>query len=255
MNLLDPLPHHLARAAEELVQRKARRGRRGKVAGIAIGGALLFGGVAAAASTFWQPLLGDEQRGQPQPSISRPPADQIDQFGVLRRKPTPADRGGVAQAALRLLSPANVEGVRTDYVRVVGGAPGPAVAIVPAVASGDKTDVICLFVTGAADSGGLGCFDEADISAGKGVVQSGDGPDRVVGPPRKYGERSEILPIAPGSGSLTSFGLVPDGVARVRQGDVETAVQDNVFRIRAKEGVAVSQPIVWLNDDGHPVAR
>jgi hypothetical protein len=54
---------------------------------------------------------------------------------------------------------------------------------------------------------------------------------------------------------LTSYGLVPDGVARVRQGDHEAAVTDNLFRIRAEEEIAVEQPIEWLDSDGKLIAH
>jgi hypothetical protein len=255
MNVLDPLSSQLSRAAEKLAQREARRSRRNRIAALAIGGTLALGGVGAAASTIWRPLLGDEQRGRPEASVSRPPDEQLSRFAVLRRPPTSADRDQSAREALSLLSPANVEGVRTAFVRVVAEPKGRDVVLIPAVAAGKKTDVLCLFVKDAADGGGLGCFDGADIRTGQGVVQMGDGPDRLIGPPKRSGERSEIVRVSPGSAFLTSYGLVPDGVARVRQGEVEVPVRDNVFHIRSKEALAVKQRIEWLDTDGNLVAR
>ena len=73
-------------------------------------------GVAAATTGLWNPPLGDAKRGHPTVASSDVPADQLQNFGVLRRPADSLDRDTLTRRALRDLD-GGLEGVRTQRIR------------------------------------------------------------------------------------------------------------------------------------------
>jgi hypothetical protein len=188
-------------AAPPKRRRPARRSA--LVAGLVV---LAVAAPTLAATQPWKPLLGDERRGTPSASRDRPPAVQLAGLGVLRRPQSTADRGALAEYALRL-SDDNVEGIRTADVRLLTSPVIDAVLVpvkrfdlnasrflAPSASKQlkalmvPKRDGLCVFAPDpAGDGGGYGCSTWRQIKAG--LLPSSIGP--IV------------------------YGIVPDGVARV----------------------------------------
>ncbi|MDP2711646.1 MAG: hypothetical protein Q8O56_10550 [Solirubrobacteraceae bacterium] len=274
MTVLDPFVQHLADAAERLAAQPAAMGargrirarlsaiRRGRLATFAAAATLLAGG-AAAATELWRPQLGDERRGNPTASASSPVAEQLARFGVLRRDANPADRSEQVRYALSMFGPRNVQGIRTEHVRLVGthGARLGDV-LVPAARADGKRDVLCLFSRDPKDGGGVICSTTAEILAGRAILMTVAPPpanakQRVVPVPQPAdaGRAKDlgraggtaILTPAP-SGPATLLGFVPDGVSQVRQSGATAAVRNNYFRLRLPRE---AEPAVqWLDADG-----
>jgi hypothetical protein len=209
------------------------RNRRG-IAAIAV--AMLVAGPALAATQPWSPLLGSpDLHSQPKATAAPPPREQLDALGVLRREQTDADRGAVAQNALRYFGKTAVE-IRTPYVRLLGStAAGTASVLVPAKhwdpagESGPSPaaleDPLCVFTPDLnGDGGGKACFKLADIAGGR----------------------------ATGSMGGIYWGLVPDGVASIHAvyADakvVTVPVVDNYYALRQR---GESRDISWIGRDG-----
>jgi hypothetical protein len=139
---------------------------------------------------------------------------------VLRRDAVDADRGVQSRYALRFLDP-GLQGVRTESVRLVGAHDGEGgYVLVPVAGDHGKPDSLCLFARDT-DGGGLSCWTTGEILAGKAVMGMGPGPGPGAPPPGApvittpngtHAVRGG--PLSPGP--ITTFGIVPDGVAQVR---------------------------------------
>jgi len=243
MTVLQQFSNELAAAAQRQARRETVVHRRARITGLAVAGVLMLGGVAAA-TTIWQPQLGGNRRGTPTASLSAPPADQLAEFGVLRRAPTAGDHGAQSTYALRFLDP-SLHGVRTDYVRLLGTqANGEAFVLVPvqsyAAQDGEGpsiTDALCLFSQDV-DGGGLGCFSTQQILDGRAVESMGRPKPLAIAPSgatvtasgRSHFQRVRGVTLT----DVVYFGLVPDGVTSIKltsdQGSVTVPVHDNFFQ-------------------------
>jgi hypothetical protein len=236
----------LERFETQLLAARPRRRRPARRSAVVVGlVALAVAAPTLAATQPWKPLLGDERRGTPSASGDQPPAGQLAGMGVLRRPQTAADRGALAQTALRL-SDDNVDGVRTAAVRLLAS-PATDAVLIPVrrfnlngsrfiapdapeelkQRMAPKTDGLCLFAPDpSGDGGGYGCSTWEEVEAG--LLPSSIGP--VV------------------------YGLVPDGVARVRidlEGgrQLELGVRDNFY---AGRSATARGPLTtaWIDEDG-----
>lgn len=256
------------RAGVRQHRRSTRRSwRRSTVVLVAVS-LLIFAGVAAAATSLWQPQLGDSKGGgHPSASPAAPPTEQLDKLEVLRREQTDQDRGADSRYALRFFGARSLRnplpepdkaitevrrsGIRTNYVRLLkAGDSDPGTVLVPVVESNGIRDALCLFVRDL-DGGGQKCFSTADVLAGAAVLG--------IGKPAP-GTKLIPDPDRPGIGHVSTppdivlSGLVPDGVARVRSAEVTANVHDNYFHLRRRAGTANAR-IQWLDKDGSPVAQ
>jgi hypothetical protein len=247
--LLPRLSEDLTAAAEALAARPRRRRPSLRVAGFVAAGTLTAAGVAAGATALWSPPIGDGS-GRAKATGSAPPATQVAALGVLRREQTDADRGAESLNTLKYLD--GHGDVRTGSVRLLGTQEGGAgfvlVPVVgPAPATSQQgltellrakkaeaegrpvpppaTDQLCLFARDPAGSGGAArCFTLQQVLDGKATL-------------------GFVRP-----GHRIQFGLVADGIARVRADDGTTAdVHDNFFQLQA------GGPLHFLDDHGAEV--
>jgi hypothetical protein len=199
-------------------------------------------GVAGAATRPWSPTLGSDHFDELRPSASStgPPSRQLQILGVLRREQTPTDRSAASDAALRYLTGRTSQGVRIAYVRSV--AEGQAVLIPVASVTRHAirlTDALCVFFGDPTGDGGVrSCWTTDDVVAGRARNSLG----RLV------------------------YGMVPDGISRVRltfvgAQVVEAPVQDNFFVLSAPPApthrpdaaaAATIRQVVWLDGAGFP---
>ena len=279
MTVLQQFSDELFAAAQRQARRETAIRRRARLSGLAVTGALTLGGVAAAATTIWQPQLGDARRGYPTASSSAPPADQLADLGVLRRAATAADHGAQSTYALRFLDP-SLHGVRTDYVRLLGTQTnGKGFVLVPVQSYGATdgaappvADALCLFSQDV-EGGGISCFNTQQVLAGRAVMwmlrmarmaPRPLAPSGVTGsqPGGLHFRREQLRPTTTGG---VGFGLVPDGVANVKltnnQGSVTVPVHDNFFQAPFPSGQtgAPSQPnaptLEWLDATGNVIPK
>jgi hypothetical protein len=204
-------------------KRRARIGRSAVIASVA---ALLVVAPTIAATRPWGPLIGDEHRGQPDRSEAPVAPAALAGLGVLRRAQQPSDRGELSYEALRMLD-SNVDGVRTDGVRLLRGGDTDAVLIpverfnietskdippslVPATKGrlSLKSEGFCVYVP------------DPKIEIGGGEVCLTWDAIRAGAMPSSIGN--------------VVFGLVPDGVSSVRvhvrgAAPVEATVRDNFY--------------------------
>ncbi|MGX6448567.1 hypothetical protein ACVU7I_10945 [Patulibacter sp. S7RM1-6] len=214
---LPQLQESLLLANDRLVaraQRRARRLRLGLFTSVAVMG---VSGAAVGAGALWGPILGHEDGNRPTPSATPVPQAQAARLSVLRRPQTNADRGAVAQAALRDAD-RRYRGVRTGAVRTLtSGGPASLVLVpvadqrAPTTAAGrlgqpTTRDALCLYIRMSASARTSKCFSGADVERGTVVVGAND----------------------------TTAGLVPDGVDAVRVplragGTRDVPVRENAF--------------------------
>ena len=267
--LIENLSHDLAAAGDRLAGLQARRARRARLTAVIAAGALAVGGVAVAATSIWNPQLGDDRFGHATASSSRPPADQLEMLGVLRRAPTDADRGAQSQYALTFFGP-DVHGVRTDSVRLLGTyGKGLGYVLVPVVDAHGKRDALCFFAQDAKDGGGQSCWTTADVRKGHAVLGMG-GPMaplsaaamkrlRAANGGDGHALRIPLVHMGP----ITWSGIVPDGVARVRIDEggqsVTADVHDNFFTATG-HGLPITKPAPagrlsfrWLDAGGKEI--
>jgi hypothetical protein len=235
-------------------------------------GLLALGAVTAAATTLWNPQLGDDRRGHPVAADSSPPADQLERLAVLRRDATAEDHGEEVRFALSRFSP-EVGAIRTDFVRLLGTYDGGlGVVLVPAVSAKKKRDKLCLSMRDAEDGTGIGCYTTSDVLAGHALIGLIDAPpldpeaQANLQTPANVRKALETAPklhrlpksVLPG-GPMTVIGLVPDGVARVRWNSAEVIVKNNFFTLTGPEsGTRRSDgapALEWFDSDGKPVAQ
>jgi hypothetical protein len=236
MTLMTGLAADLALAGDRLARRDASRRRRARFAALATTGALVLGGATAAATSFWQPQLGDDRRGHPTASDSSPPQDQLDRFGVLRRAADAADRGEQTRYALSFVDPNTYTGIRTDYVRYLGAKPdGRAYVLISAESALGQANVLCLWSQDV-EGGGVSCWTTDQILAGKAALLEIGMPDDSPPVKLRHDAQGRLRPVGgpPMSASKQRYsGLVPDGVAAVRltdaHGSVTVDVHDNFF--------------------------
>jgi len=165
------------------------------------------------------------------PASHRPvPADQLAAFAILRRPPTAADRSPAVRELLRTVPATEVRGVHIDAVRVLAKRGKYLTLLVPMERSSIPVmrDALCV-LTALPDGTGMTCGTLADL--------------------RKHGSIGFTIP---------AFGLVPDGVARVkvrvRGGRTVTApVRNNLYVLDEREFPI--QPPVWLDASGHEISR
>lgn len=278
MTVLPVLCGELSQAGDRIARRSLTRRRQARSGGLLAASAITLGGVAAAAG-LWNPQLGDAHRGQPTPSASSPPADQLADFAVLRRPPTSADQGARSEYALKLLDP-SFHGVRTAYVRLVGSGGGyvliPVEAYTPLDGS-PETNALCLFARDPVDGGGLSCYTTRQILQGQAVDTLLTPAPRPTTSPEHQSNGSHVV-VSNGShaivsngpamitGAVTS-GLVPDGVAQVRlsnsDGTVTVAVHDNLYDAEIPDPTNGSAPhpigglptAEWLDANGRVIQK
>jgi hypothetical protein len=164
---------------------------------------------AVAVTRPWEPLLGRPAVDGGAPRASRAPVTAIarDSLSVLRRPQTEADRR-LAQPLLRALNP-RTEGVQVAGIRALRS----GYALIPVksveIAPGRRIeDALCL-----SDGASLGCHPAKRV------------PDTGIGMLSATKTQTRL------------WGVVPDGVARVRfepvgHPPVETGVESNFFALR-----------------------
>jgi hypothetical protein len=234
-------------------QAPARRRPSRRLALVGVLGVLVTG-TAVAATAPWSPQLGDDHRGHPRSATTPVPAEQRALLQVLRRPQTDADRSAPVRAVLRKLIDRENVGVRTDGVRLLARDRRLTAVLVPVERAGthdpgypDATvpDALCVVTMSPDGSGGQTCRSTADVRAGRA---------RTVG-----------------------YGLVPDGVARIRlttkTGElIDVPVTNNFYVLPIGSGTLSSRdpnfavelrrmqsllgrPIHWLDAAGRRVAK
>jgi len=152
---------------------------------------------AAAATTGWDPF-SDPDRPAPAPTTSEEPVAKslVEMLSVLRRPQTAEDRSAPVRHALGAFDRDEVQGVQLADVRLLphGAVLVPVKRFAPGP-DGDKSrhrrdDAVCLYSPeGDTGRGGWGaCSNAEEVRAGQAIGSQGD----VI------------------------YGVVPDGVARVR---------------------------------------
>jgi hypothetical protein len=213
--------------------RRLRGRRRGTLFAFA---ALLISG-GALASRPWQPLLGDPSRDNTPngTSITRPPAAQLRELGVLHRPQSPADQA--AARDLLAMVGGEFKGVRVNSIRLLRAPNGHVALLVPTEAHGvrhgggyETHNRLCLITPA-----GYSCSGAKEIAM-QGMVDS------------SYSIRYPEPNI---------HGLVPDGVATVQVmiGDkVRTApVHDNFWWIAGMSLGLPNPTITWFDAHGRRV--
>lgn len=254
MTLLSRLQDELIDAGDRMAERQTHRRRRHRLLGVVLGGTVLVSGVAVAA-TIWQPQLGSEQRGRPSADAQAPPAQQLERFAVLRRHPTARDRGTLARYALTQLAPHHVDGVRTEYVRVLDERPdGTGEVLIPAASADAGRDALCLFSRDAVDGGGIACYTTAEVLAGNATLAMAGAPPEEPSRPQPPPLREPL----PDWIEAIVIGIVPDGVEQVRIAGTTATVTENHFRATVNErAISSSGPIdvTWLDGSGSTVSH
>jgi hypothetical protein len=249
MTLLPEIHDALARAVATRPVRR-RWWHPSRRTGLLAVGALVATGSAVAATTGWQPILGDDHRGHPQAAHASVPTDQIAALGVLRRAQNEGDRSAGVEAILRYLSRHEINGVHTDAIRVLRRRADGLTILVPAERVGDKRipasvhhHVLCVLtgvtitpsVTGVLGGVGQVCGDLRALRT-TGIGASGSHTDH---------------------GWVTGA-LVPDGVARVvlrmrHHRYLAAAVRDNYYEINTGSELAPAWGVRWLDAHGHTI--
>jgi hypothetical protein len=238
------------------------RRRPGVRAVLGAGVAALVLGTTAAATTPWQPILGEGDNG-PKSSTTAVPGDQQALLAVLRRPQTDTDRGKDVEQELKLLLAVEDHGVRLDGVRRLadGPTPGTAVVLVPKESFGEDPpgpagprvrDALCVNYPRPPVSGpgralrgsAVSCWTTAQVLAGK------------------------AMGIALGRDRFHLYGLVPDGVATVAitgsdGRSARATVSNNFFDIPGPKAAGANRPspedtapqgdIRWLDASGQPI--
>ncbi|MDA0184172.1 hypothetical protein OJ997_27935 [Solirubrobacter phytolaccae] len=266
MTAFDQFEKHLSDAGDAMALRNVRSRRRRRLATIALTGTLAFGGVAAAAAPLWQPLLGDDQRGNPTTDRSAVPADQLEAIGALRRPQTPGDRAEATRYALTQLPAHRVAGVRLDGVRAITPPDTDVeLILIPAQAASEIRDALCLFVADEADGGAMSCFATSDVLEGGATLQTAGPasaapsapelrPTKTITPSDRITTSDAFTGKNPEAGLMDFYGLVPDGVSRVRIDSVDATVRENAFHLRASEATS-PRSIEWFDRAGRPVSK
>ena len=130
MTIIPEVLEALDRAARAQSASRVRRHRWSGRRMVVLGFSVLTVGSALAATTPWQPQVGDQRRGHPTLSSSPVPSDQLAALAVLRRAQSSADRGSQVQAVLRLIG-SEVSGVRLAGVRLLATRADGAIVLVP----------------------------------------------------------------------------------------------------------------------------
>lgn len=280
---------HATAPAAEHGQRRRRWRRphgRGLAVVVLLAGASVGGLAYAAATTLWQPPLGNGPAGSATATASPVPAEQLRALGVLRRAQTELDRNVTTRYALQFNAAG--ERVRTNAVRrLATGTSGGAIVLVPyerrvTTMWGDPQspkpealgDVLCLNYLDPFASAGVKCGTLNDVIAGK--MGMGMGNPECVTPEQRRShaeaqaqerrwarlERrpAQTLPCrrARDEKDVTHWvGVVPDGVASVKLGKRPNSrvvpVHDNVFQ--SDGGSGFSRDHVWLDAAGQPIPR
>ena len=207
---------------------------------------------AVAATGSWRDVLGIDDSSTT--TDAPPPKQELAILGVLRRPPAADDFGPAATAALQYFG-SQPSGLRPSYIRLVAkNERGEGIVLVPAVAYNPKfiggssslrarlvrSSPVCLFYPDPLGTGGVrNCWGQEDIEAGTATASLG----------------------------LHQYGLVPDGVTRVRalySDGVSAAavVKDNFFDIAAPRNpddpeVVPKAPktLVWFDSAGRERGR
>lgn len=234
-------------ATKEALRRRTRIRRQRLRLPLAVAAVLATGATAAVAATSWWPVLGDEDRGNPTVAASQLPASQPAALRVLRRDQDEGDRSPAVQALLRRLAAREAGGVQVAGIRLLDRRPNGITILVPVERAGTadpgyppsvKRDALCVLY------------------------------DSPVGTAQKCGTSEELDDgriagaMNAGNGTISLFGLVPDGVQRVRatlrDGTVLTnTVKNNLYDLplgagpRALGGVSVE----WLDASGTATAK
>lgn len=260
MTLMPEIHDALARAvATRPVRRRRRPSRR---AGLLAVGALVVSGSAVAASGGWRPILGDDDRGHPQPARRTVPAAQVAALSVLRRAQTGRDRGPEVQAILRLLPRTAINGVHTDAIRLLRQREDGVTILVPAERVGSRQisptsirrDVLCVLT-------GVTTTQTATVEDPTGRMRTIRAPG---GAGQICGDLRQLRTTGIGaSGTRTDKGfitgaLVPDGVAsviiRLRNDRHRTAkVHDNYYEINTGNELAPAWGVRWLDTQGKTI--
>jgi hypothetical protein len=245
MTVMNDFSQQLSLAGDRLARREAVVRRRRRTTGVVAAGVLALGGVTAAATTIWNPQLGDDRRGHAVATADAPPPGQLERFGVLRRDQTDADRGAQATDALTFHDP-GFDGIRTPWIRLLGVHDGDlGYLLIPVASAHGKHDVLCLYAQDR-EGGGESCWTTAEIVAGRALLAMVPAPAA----PQISKDGTPVLPdAARPRGPMTFLGLVPDGVERVRLGEVTTTVHDNFFRLTTRDQVT-PRNVEWLDGDG-----
>lgn len=231
---LPQLQESLLIANERLVDRARRRARLFRTGLMTSAAVVSIGGAAAAGTALWG-TLGYEDGNRPTASATPVPAGQSAVLSVLRRAQTQDDRGPAARQALATAAK-RYAGIRLDEVRLLHrDATGGALVLVPTVRVGGRAgtsapatkDALCVSAQVTGEDAALSCFTTAEVRRGAGS----------------------------GSLGVLSWGLVPDGVARVvlhgRTGeDVRIPVTDNAFTVPTDDVDPDDLVVAWYDRTG-----
>jgi hypothetical protein len=231
---------------------------------LALAGALVIAGTALAATTPWNPQVGDDHRGRPRLSSTPVPADQLAVLAALRRPQTDTDRGLRVEAVLKLVPGMLFSGVRLDSARLLlswkGGAAmllsvehfGPTGSRAKTLPHAGMDDAICLLISSDYMTVGKnGTFKQVFMPSAGGTCTS-------LGNLRADG----LFTGADITGRLQLTGVVPDGVARVEvrlrhRRTVGAPVVNNAFRIEARvpRSDYLGPQLRWLDRTGRVIHK
>jgi len=209
-----------ARRQDEPASGSGRRRRAIRRRALVASAVVLIGAPAMAATRPWTPLLGGDDRGHPTPTNAPVGQEALRSLEVLRRTQTDTDRAR-SRIALRSIGAQN-HGVRLPFVRLLAASSSGAVVLVPVASFGEPGEAgqdlengFCIYYPASTNGetehfAGYPCWTLDQILQGKGI-----GRTRTDG-------RQHV------------YGLVPDGVVRVRvvmsdRTAAEAAVRDNFF--------------------------
>jgi hypothetical protein len=235
---LPQLQESLLIANERLVDRARRRARLFRTGLMTSAAVVSIGGAAAAGTALWGPVLGHEDGNRPTASATPVPTPQAALLGALRRGQTTADRGAASREALATVAKRYV-GVRLDGVRLLhADGSGTALVLIPVARLGSRAaqppgttkDALCVSAQLPREESALSCFSTAEVGGGD----------------------------ATGSLGPLTWGVVPDGVARVvahasSGRDIELSVSDNAFVVPTAQIDPDDRSVSWFDGTGAAV--
>jgi hypothetical protein len=260
MTLMPEIHDALARAVgARPVRRRRRPSRR---AGLLAVGVLVVSGSAVAATGGWRPILGDDDRGHPQPARATVPAAQVSALSVLRRAQTDRDRGPDVRSILRLLPRTGINGVQTDAIRLLRQREDRVTILVPAERVGSRK------ISPTSIRRRVLCVLTGVTTTRNATVKDRTGRPRTIRVPggagQVCGDLRQLRTTGIGaSGTRTDKGfitgaLVPDSVAsvviRLRNDRHRTAnVHDNYYEINIGNELAPAWGARWLDAHGNTI--
>ncbi len=199
-------------------------------------------GTAVAAVVGWNPLIGDHTGGAPTRSSSAVPVADRAVLGVLRHAPTAQDRGAAVQQTLHGIYKHDIRGLRIGSIRYLAPAPGGSAAVLFSVRRSDAVG----------PDGRVDVWTVKDpICFARPAVAGGDAPDACF--PLSRIASGRAMAVLGGPHSSLTYGLVPDGVARVSAtlpngSTTSVPVQNNYYEIASGSATEVKDITLYRAD-------